>query len=500
MSNNDLAVLEEILLQTKAAQDPQATDGEFFEFFSAEQVLRDFSLDPEEINSGIVGQESHKGKTGTDGGIDSMYLLVNGTLIRDVEQAKSLSSHKQNITFDVIIIQATREKGFSLDVTNRLSNTCESIFEISKKIADFAEKYNAPLLDIIERFRVAHSALLTRHPAINVCFFYVTRGDSGNIDKNVAGKAKELEDKIPKILQTVTHCKFNFVGARDLTNIFRQPRKTQFKLKCHNSVSDGNGGYVALVELGEYYKLISDQGSLREYLFESNVRDYEGDVDVNKQIRATLENNDGKAAFWWLNNGITILAEKVGGHSQELAIDDPRIVNGLQTSQEIFSYISRPTLNSKDADKRLTVIRVIESPDEQLQDKIIKATNSQTKIPPQYLRASDDVQRDIEQIFKGKGMHYDRRKNSWRRCGRNIAHIVGMTELAQSVAAIVLQEPDHARARPSRYFKQGFYERVFSGIDLNIYIFCAQLRKRVEFYFRTAVNDRRRATICSIMF
>lgn len=67
-----------------------------------------------------------------------------------------------------------------------------------------------------------------------------------------------------------------------------------------------------------------------------------------------------------------------------------------------------------------------------------------------------------------------------------------MTELAQSVAAIVLQEPDHARARPSRYFKQGFYSQVFSGIDLNIYIFCAQLRKKVELYFRTAVNDRRR--------
>jgi hypothetical protein len=97
MANSDLLVLDDILKQEKALKDPQASDSEFF---AAGQVLRDFSLDPDDINSGIVGQESNKDKEGTDGGIDSVYLLVNGTPIRDVEQAKSLSNHKQNITFD----------------------------------------------------------------------------------------------------------------------------------------------------------------------------------------------------------------------------------------------------------------------------------------------------------------------------------------------------------------------------------------------------------------
>jgi hypothetical protein len=60
MSDTDLAVLNEIVKQKKAEQDPTATDSEFWEFFSAQQILRDYQLDPEEVKSGIVGQEATK--------------------------------------------------------------------------------------------------------------------------------------------------------------------------------------------------------------------------------------------------------------------------------------------------------------------------------------------------------------------------------------------------------------------------------------------------------
>src|SRR6185295_8201799 len=101
----------------------------------------------------------------------------------------------------------------------------------------------------------------------------------------------------------------------------------------------------------------------------------------------------------------------------------------------------RPTLNSGN-DKRHVVIRIIQSPEEALQDRIIRATNSQTKIPPQFLRSSDDTQRDIEIFFRGNGLHYDRRKNSWRKSPLPLGKIVGVSELARSVAAVLKQEPD----------------------------------------------------------
>ena len=113
------------------------------------------------------------------------------------------------------------------------------------------------------------------------------------------------------------------------------------------------------------------------------------------------------------------------------------------------------------------MIKIIQSPDPVIQDKIIKATNSQTQIPIQFLRASDDIQRNIEAAFKMEGLHYDRRKNSWRKALVSIDAVVGMTELVQSVASILLQEPDHARARPSRYFREeDEYQRAFPGTML----------------------------------
>jgi hypothetical protein len=125
-----------------------------------------------------LGQESNSSIQGTDGGIDSMYLIVNGKLIRDAEQAKSLSEHKAPI-FDIVIIQSKKSNAFSINTLNRLSNTSESIFKIDLQPTDFAEKYNEPLLDIITCFREAHKAVLTRHPKINVYYFIVCVSASG---------------------------------------------------------------------------------------------------------------------------------------------------------------------------------------------------------------------------------------------------------------------------------------------------------------------------------
>ena len=45
-----------------------------------------------------------------------------------------------------------------------------------------------------------------------------------------------------------------------------------------------------IARLADYYRFICDeQGNLRRYLFDSNVRDYLGDNKVNLDIAASLE-------------------------------------------------------------------------------------------------------------------------------------------------------------------------------------------------------------------
>jgi len=44
-------------------------------------------------------------------------------------------------------------------------------------------------------------------------------------------------------------------------------------------------------------------------------------------------------------------------------------------------------------------------------DKVILATNSQNKMPPNLLIANDSIQIDIEEYFFSKGYYYDRKRN-----------------------------------------------------------------------------------------
>ena len=74
MTTNDRIILDEVLKQRQMEIDPNTDPSSFFELFTAEQVLKDFDLSYDEIESGLVGD-------GGDGGIDAIYLLVNGDLV-----------------------------------------------------------------------------------------------------------------------------------------------------------------------------------------------------------------------------------------------------------------------------------------------------------------------------------------------------------------------------------------------------------------------------------
>ncbi|HWR36498.1 MAG TPA: AIPR family protein [Clostridia bacterium] len=490
MTTTDLKVLDDILAESRTQFAPEMKEDDYFELFAAQQVLRDKQLDNEEVQYGITG----RGEGGSDGGIDAIYLLVNGRLIRDEEQAQALRTLKQNIQVDLIVIQATRETSFVLQRLLRLKDTCSAILSLDLEPKHFSETYNEALLDVIGRFRIAHKVLSTKFPKFTLSYVYVSRGDVQSIAPLINDKACEIENDSKSLLPTITEATFKFIGARQLIEIAHKPPKSSFDLKCSDSVaSDKCGlGAIALVKLSDYLRFITDEntGELLSYLFESNVRDYQGDVSVNEGIKSTLEHH-GANEFWWLNNGITIVAEKLTPTTKQLIFEDPQIVNGLQTSQEIFNYF-RSHPEAKKTDDRELVVRVIGSSNSDVHDSIIRATNSQTSIPAASLWATESIHRDIERVFKSSGLYYDRRKNSWRRRNEPLARVVGITELAQAVAAILLQEPDHARARPARYFQKANYHKVFNTkFDIGLYSVCAHVRKATEAYLRKAETDRR---------
>jgi AIPR protein len=490
MTATDRVLLDQLVQATKSEIAPTMADDEFFEFFCSQSLLLNERLAEDEIKFGLIGGDDKAEGGSTDGGIDAIYVLVNGRLVRSPEDAeKERSSYKQSVEINVVLIQASREEGFKLQRLLRIKQAIENIFSLDKRT--FSEMYNPALLEAIETFRTLHKVFATKHVSVNIEYFYMNRGDVDSISPDVQGLKMEIENGAGKILATIKKCKVNFIGARGVFDLASREPVATYPLPCSVSLCQQDGrAHVALVKLKDYFRFIRDEkDQLRTNFFDTNVRDYQGDADVNKAIGETLLM--GQEEFWWLNNGITVVTPKIGGHARELVVDDPQIVNGLQTSQKIFDYFIS-NVGRLQTDTRELLIRVIQVNDSKTQDDIIEATNSQTKVAPSSFWATKTIHRDIETVFANESLFYDRRKSSYRRKGIALDKVVGITELAQIVASVLLQEPDHARARPARYFKdKKQHDRVFSDkYDIGLYTKCAEFGKTVGSFVHDNERDK----------
>jgi len=159
------------------------------------------------------------------------------------------------------------------------------------------------------------------------------------------------------------------------------------------------------------------------------------------------------------------VASEVRGDGDFLTITDAMIVNGLQTSYELFNHFSGISV----ADTRHILVRILESSHSDATDRIIKATNNQTKIPSMWLHATEEIQREIEAELKKVNLYYDRRKNHYRNQGIPPSQIVTIPYLSQALVTILLRKPDDARARPTTAAER-HYKKLFSTMILKRYI------------------------------
>lgn len=471
MANNDQIILDQILDQQRAQRAPSASKSNFFESFVVEQVLKDADLSDEEIESGLVGD-------GGDGGIDGIYIFANGDLVQEDFDASTL---KKSVSLEIVIVQSKITAGFGEDTLNRLVAVTNDLFDLSKSVENFKTVYNDGVRSAVGNFRAVYKDLAARFPSLQFRYVYASRGDANQVHPNVVRKAEILKEALSKLFSSAQFS-FEFIGASEILTLARRQPTTSFELQVSESIS-AQGGYVTLVRLTEFVKFIRDsEGRLRKNLFEANVRDYQGTTQVNEEIKKSLRTKGGEN-FWWLNNGVTIIAAKAVQSGKVITIEDPQLVNGLQTSTEIFNYFHD---TNTDGEERDVLVRIIVPGKTEISDRIIKATNSQTSIPPASLRATDKVHRDIEGYLEPFGIFYDRRKNQHKNEGRSTEQIVSIPLLAQAIMSISMQRPDNARARPSSLLKRDEdYTKIFSTeYPIEIYHVAAKLIKAIQSYLR----------------
>ena len=470
MSQNDLIHLDSHYKQWKSTRGQALPPKlEPFNYYCIEQFMKPFDLSDEEIVNGITDG-------GNDGGADAIYFLVN----RDVVWEDTQLVSKSAVTVDLIFFQVKGNQGFSHTEIDKLMLLTDDFLNLSAPIdKEMIAKYNPKVLEIMRIFKDKYPPISGNFPAVRVDYYYITKADEAKPHPNAINSANRV----------VTHAKAHLSKAESsftLSNAQRLLEQIQSRvpdtreLLWNETPMQTNEGYVGLISLPEYFKFICDaSGGLARRIFESNVRGWQENTNVNRQIRATLESDPG-VNFWLLNNGITILASKVASAGpKRLSVKGPQVVNGLQTSRAIYDYFS--THHPSD-DRRSILVRVIETETSEVFDAVVKATNSQNKMPPASLRATDQIHRQIEELFKQYDLYYDRRKGVHKDEGRPAAKIVAVTEVLQAVVAMLLQRPDDARARPGNYVTDDArYEMVF-GQDhpLVMYVKLTQIMRRVE--------------------
>ena len=471
MSKNAQILLENLIEQEFRNNDNYSNISEYFEFFSASQILKNQGLSDDEVDNGIVGK-------GLDGGCDSIYLFLNNLLITP-DVVEHISAPKDSI-LEMIIIQSKKTTSFGEDAVMKWKTISGNLLDLSKTTTDFTARYNADILEAFTTFRDTYTRLITSRVKLKFRFYYATL--ASELHPNVIQQAEELKDTIKGLFPNAV-VEVTFVDSDTLFEMYNAVIENRVNLKFADiPISPNQKNYVALVDLKSYFNfIVNDEGDVRKSFFDSNVRDYQGKNNVNSSISETLHRADDND-FWWLNNGVTVLAsEATLVNNRELQIVNPEIVNGLQTSMEIYNYFSE-NREALESEKRSILLRIIVPDNEESRDQIIFATNNQTNIPKATLRVTDPIHLQIEMYFKSRGLFYDRRKNYYKNQGHKPAEIVGVSFLAQCLITIFLKKPDYARARPSTLLndEKTYNELYEKNNDLDVFYRVALLGKKIQ--------------------
>ncbi len=480
MSQNDLIHLNSNFANWNEERGKGLRNVEPFVYYCLEGFLKPYNLNDDEILYGITDGAN-------DGGVDAIYFFMNrGELVRDDTDIDPKGASKANL----VIMQVKSNNGFKMTEIEKLVFFTDDLLDLSRQTSALATRYHPGLLEIMRVFKEKYLLIAGGFPAVSVDYYYITKGDELEPD----GKALDAAEKVKqKVLQHLNkaQCTFHFVNAQKLLEQIRERSPRERTLIWTETPMQTDEGYVGLVKLKDYYTFIKEEnGDLADQIFESNVRGFQQRTPVNMQIRESLRST-GQANFWLLNNGITVIASKAqNAGNKRLNLEDPQIVNGLQTSREIFNYFSE---SAPASEERSVLLRVVETRNEVVRDAVIKATNSQNKMPAASLRATDPIHHQIEDLFKQYDVYYDRRKGFYKDKGKPIESIVSVTELVQAVVSVYLQRPDDARARPSDYIKEDSqYESVFGQdkLPLGLYLTCVRLVRRVEEFLDLAGVER----------
>lgn len=331
-------------------------------------------------------------------GLDAIAFIVNGNLVLGKDDI-SIYAKSKKLDVDILFIQTKTEEKCdtgdllkTIQATKNFLENFDAITEKNSNILNAKEIYD-------ELFKYENFKLCTsQSPKCHI--FYVTAANEWDetLIKNIC---KSNEKELSTNMSDIRSVDIQVFGREYVMEAYSEVKNNvtvQINLKNSitlDKIDKIKEAYIGYLTGDDYLKIICDNaGDLRRRIFYENVRDYQGtENNVNKEIRNTIATEQTRGQFILLNNGVTIITKSVtslGANMYELS--DFQIVNGCQTSNEIF--------NCKEfASDILVPIKIIYTTDSDIISSIVKATNRQSPVPEEAFIALGRYHKELQSLF-----------------------------------------------------------------------------------------------------
>ena len=414
-----------------------------FELFVNDTILRSHQPDVGTTGDALLDECSVGGAD--DMGIDGLAIKVNGAFVSTTQDIDEIIELNKQIAVEFIFIQSKNK--------DRLDSG--EFGKFTDGIIDFlSENHNEPHNDKIDALIQLKEYLFSdniilrwkTNPVIRV--YYVFLGQWRDNQHLMAKHDKLLQDI--RELHSYEDAFVSFIDSVALKR-FCEENENSFSAVLNaidnfglTEVLGVDNSLIVLFSATELIKIITTEDRrLRQALFTDNVRDYQGDTDINSEIMDTICNAPSNFAL--LNNGITIVCSNVTVSNRKLTLVNPQIVNGCQTCNVLFdAYVS-----GVDISKVTLLAKVIATEKDELTTSVIRGTNSQNVVYNEAFETTRDFHKHLEEFFnviqpaEGENrIYYERRSRQYARepiisPGR----IIGLKALTQSFVSVFMLSP-----------------------------------------------------------
>jgi hypothetical protein len=438
------------------------------------------NIDLEEISTGFNAQ-----------GIDGIAIIVNRRIVNTTDDIDELIRLNKLINVKFVLIQAKTSDAFeNSEMLNFL--TFSTLF-FSDNTALFTTPEMKKFIELKE-YILKNASKLESNPVL--CLYYVTVGTWQNDDNLVA--IINSNKNVLKGTNLFSIVNFFPCGAEEIQAMYRKTFSeltATFKFEKRvtmYSTNEDEMGYCGVLPFKEYRSIMLDENGTLKPVFEDNIRDFLGSTpDVNQAIESTIKNGDVNA-FSMLNNGITVVANSSKLSGDIMTIYDYQIVNGCQTSHMLFQYLSvAPHINDL-----MIPIRIIVTKDEDLKNRITKATNNQTAIKKEQLEALSTFQKNLEEYYKtfskeDEHLFYERRTGQYRNASVSKAKIITIPIQIKTVTAMFLNNP-HGVSGQYGTIAKNVGNKIFKNTDKKVIYYTSALSLyRIECLLKANTIDKK---------